>query len=73
MHSSVDSYSAEASPYDALDMAGNVLEWVADWFDGSYYASSLSHNPTDPDSDNFCVLSFVFSPRLDSGLLTVDL
>ena len=49
----VGSYPQGASPYGALDMAGNVIEWVADWFDfesGTYYASSPSNNPLGPDS-----------------------
>ncbi len=29
----VGSYPNGASPYGAMDMAGNVAEWVADWFD----------------------------------------
>ena len=28
----VDSYPSGASPYGALDMAGNVGQWVADWY-----------------------------------------
>ena len=30
----VGSYPAGASPYGALNMAGNVDEWVNDWYDG---------------------------------------
>lgn len=46
----VGSLSAGASPYGALDMAGNVVEMVADWYDAAYYASSPSADPTGPAS-----------------------
>ena len=36
-----------ASPYAALDMAGNVAEWVADWYGETYYAASV--DATDPE------------------------
>ena len=52
----VGSYPAGASPYGALDMAGNVWEWVADWYDANYYANSPSRNPTGPDSGDARVL-----------------
>ena len=46
----VGSYPTGASPYGAHDMAGNVVEWVSDWFDPSYYQQSPERNPTGPSS-----------------------
>jgi formylglycine-generating enzyme required for sulfatase activity len=46
---SVGSYAAGASPYGALDMAGNAAEWVNDWFDYQYYAVSPPQNPLGPE------------------------
>lgn len=43
--SAVGSYLAGASPYGALDMAGNVWEWVNDWYDENYYSQSPTSNP----------------------------
>lgn len=51
--SAVGSYSGGTSPYGALDMAGNVSEWVEDWFDRAYqdYYSQLSDSdPSGPSS-----------------------
>jgi formylglycine-generating enzyme required for sulfatase activity len=42
----VGSYLSGASPYGVLDMAGNVAEWTADWYDPAYYADSPELNPT---------------------------
>jgi hypothetical protein len=47
--SSVIDYPPGASTYDVLDMAGNVFEWVADWYDEDYYADSPSYNPMGPE------------------------
>ena len=52
----VGSYPAGASVYDALDMAGNVWEWVADWYDEKYYASSPAQNPIGPESGQIHVM-----------------
>lgn len=46
----VGSYSAGKSPYGILDLAGNVWEWVADWYDPLYYRDSPSTNPAGPTS-----------------------
>ncbi|HEX7670591.1 MAG TPA: SUMF1/EgtB/PvdO family nonheme iron enzyme, partial [Polyangiaceae bacterium] len=44
----VGSHEAGASPYGALDMAGNVVELVADFYDETYYQSSPTNDPTGP-------------------------
>lgn len=54
--SPVGSYPSGESPYGALDMLGNVAEWVADWFSASYYSELESENPLGPESSNYRVL-----------------
>jgi len=46
----VDRYPSGASPYGVLNMAGNVREWVADWYDKNTYKGYHSLNPLGPES-----------------------
>jgi eukaryotic-like serine/threonine-protein kinase len=46
----VGNYPAGASPYGALDMAGNASEWVNDLYKYDYYYESTHSNPTGPAS-----------------------
>jgi formylglycine-generating enzyme required for sulfatase activity len=49
----VGSYPSGTSVYGAVDMAGNVEEWVADWYDQTYYATSPERNPTGAATSNW--------------------
>ena len=52
----VGSYLAGASPYGIFDMAGNVWEWVQDWYGETYYNSSPNANPAGPAAGTFHVV-----------------
>jgi formylglycine-generating enzyme required for sulfatase activity len=52
----VGSYPLGASPYGALDMVGNVWEWVNDWVDEAYYQGSPTANPGGPASGEYRVV-----------------
>ena len=51
--SSVTQYQSGASPYGAYDMAGNVWQWVADWYSENYYQASPANDPTGPGAGTY--------------------
>ena len=49
------SFPDSASPYGNLDMAGNVMEWVQDWYALDYYSASPYTNPLGPTVGSYRV------------------
>ena len=46
---SVDSFENGVSPYGIYNMAGNIGEWTADWYDAEYYKVKVKKNPKGPE------------------------
>lgn len=49
-------YQNGISPYGALNMVGNVREWVGDWFNPTYYQRSPNFEPTGAKQGSYKVL-----------------
>ncbi len=45
----VGSFPDGASWVGALDMSGNAMEWVSDWYSASYYQQEVRDDPTGPE------------------------
>lgn len=52
----VGTVRSDASPFGVMDGAGNVMEWVEDWYDENAYREASDSDPRSPDHGTFKVL-----------------
>ena len=79
------SFEDGRSPIGAYDMAGNLWEWVSDWYSPTYFAESPRENPRGPtegqsrvvkggswfDTGNFTSAQIRFPIRPEGGSITI--
>jgi formylglycine-generating enzyme required for sulfatase activity len=56
----VGQYPSGISPFGILDSVGNVMEWVADWYERDYFEISPSQNPQGPEIGKLKVVRGLF-------------
>ncbi len=66
----VSHYERGQSPYGLFQMAGNVWEWVQDWYEAAYYERSPARNPPGPEQGQLKVLRGGSWSELPKYLLT---
>lgn len=52
----VGTFKTDESPYGVMDGAGNVMEWVEDWYQEAYYKESPEKNPPSPEYGTYRVM-----------------
>jgi formylglycine-generating enzyme required for sulfatase activity len=52
----VGQFKSDSSPFGVMDGAGNVIEWVEDWYQEDAYAEVPGKNPSSPEHGTFRVL-----------------